>query len=59
MPAATPAADVAKLLASVQKNIKRTSIDIVALRQRKATLDDKQREVIRSLRNQLNDLLGD
>lgn len=59
MPAATTAADVAKLLASVQKNIKRTSIDIVALRQRKATLDDKQREVIRSLRNQLNDLLGD
>lgn len=59
MPKATTAADVAKLLASVQKNIKRTSIDIVALRQRKATLDDKQREVIRSLRNQLNDLLGD
>jgi ParB family chromosome partitioning protein len=58
-PTATTAADVAKLLASVQKNIKRTSIDIVALRQRKATLDDKQREVIRSLRNQLNDLLGD
>jgi ParB family chromosome partitioning protein len=59
VPTATPAADVAKLLASVQKNIKRTSIDIVALRQRKATLDDKQREAIRSLRNQLNDLLGD
>ena len=51
--------DLPKLIASAQKNIKRTSIDIAALKQRKAKLDDQQRAAFRALRDQLNELIGD
>jgi ParB family chromosome partitioning protein len=52
-------ADLSKLIASAQKNIKRTSTDIAALKQRKAKLDDQQRAAFRTLRDQLNELIGD
>jgi ParB family chromosome partitioning protein len=51
--------DLPKLIASAQKNIKRTSIDISALKQRNAMLDDQQRAAFRELRDQLNELIGD
>jgi ParB family chromosome partitioning protein len=51
--------DLPKLIASAQKSIKRTSIDIAALKQRKAKLDDRQRAAFRALRDQLNELIGD
>src|SRR4051794_1155138 len=53
------AGDFTKLIASVQKNIKRTSTDIAALKQRKAKLDDQQRATFRVLRDQLNELIED
>jgi ParB family chromosome partitioning protein len=53
------AIDLPKLIASAQKNIKRTSIDIAALKQSKAKLDDRQRAAFRALRDQLNELIGD
>jgi ParB family chromosome partitioning protein len=56
---ASRSADLSKLIASAQKNIKRTSTDIAALKQRKAKLDDQQRAAFRALRDQLNELIGD
>ena len=52
-------ADLSKLIASTQKNVKRTSIDIAALKQHKSKLDDQQRATFRALRDQLNELIGD
>ena len=48
-----------KLLANAEKNVKRTSSDILALKQRKAKLTDQQRERFRALRDELNELIGD
>ncbi len=48
-----------KLLANAEKNIKRTSSDILALKQRNAKLTDQQRERFRALRDELNELIGD
>jgi ParB family transcriptional regulator, chromosome partitioning protein len=48
-----------KLLANAEKNVKRTSSDIVALKQQKAKLTDQQRERFRALRDELNELIGD
>jgi ParB family chromosome partitioning protein len=48
-----------KLLANAEKNVKRTSSDIVALKQQKAKLTDQQRERFRTLRDELNELIGD
>ena len=58
-PDTSHSADLSKLIASVQKNIKRTSTDITALKQRKAKLDDQQRAAFRDLWDQLNELIGD
>jgi ParB family chromosome partitioning protein len=48
-----------KLLANAEKNVKRTSSDILALKQQKAKLTDQQRERFRALRDELNELIGD
>jgi ParB family chromosome partitioning protein len=48
-----------KLLANAEKNVKRTSSDVLALKQRKAKLTDQQREKFRALRDELNELIGD
>jgi ParB family chromosome partitioning protein len=48
-----------KLLVNAEKNVKRTSSDILALKQRKAKLTDQQRETFRALRDELNELIGD
>ena len=42
-------ADLPKLIASAQKNVKRTSTDIAALKQHKSKLDDQQRATFRAL----------
>jgi ParB family chromosome partitioning protein len=48
-----------KLLTNAEKNVKRTSSDILALKQQKAKLTDQQRERFRALRDELNELIGD
>lgn len=48
-----------KLLANAEKHVKRTSSDILALKQQKAKLTDQQRESFRALRDELNELIGD
>lgn len=59
-PADVPVAeDVSKLLASVNRSIKRTSSDVSALKRHKPVLDDEQRAAFRRLRDLLNDLVGD
>jgi ParB family chromosome partitioning protein len=55
-----PGADALnKLLANAEKNVKRTSSDILALKQQKAKLTDQQRERFRALRDVLDELIGD
>jgi len=56
---ASSSVDIPKLIASAQKSIKRISTDIVALNQHKARLDEKQQSEFRTLRDHLNQLIGD
>jgi ParB family transcriptional regulator, chromosome partitioning protein len=56
---ASNAADFSKLLASVQKNIKRTSIDVATLKRHDTKLDDQQRATFRKLRDLLSELISD
>jgi len=51
--------EISTLFTSAQKNIKRISIDVAALKRYQADLDDQQRAAFRRLRDQLNELVGD
>jgi ParB family chromosome partitioning protein len=51
--------EVSKLIASARRSVKRTSIDIAALRKHDSKLDDQQRAEFRKLRDLLNTLIGD
>lgn len=50
---------VSKLLANVNRSVKRTSSDVSALKPHKDVLDDGQRAALRRLRDLLNELVGD
>ncbi|EWY40838.1 hypothetical protein N825_33450 [Skermanella stibiiresistens SB22] len=51
--------EVSKLIASARRSVKRTSIDIAALKKHGSKLDDQQRAEFRKLRDLLNTLIGD